>query len=137
MKMSLSRARLSKYKLKKIVKHFCTDIDATRTALLTDINRNTINRYFNIFRQAIFLDRTNDLHTITGEAELDESYFGATRVRGSHHKRKRGRGTSKQPVFGIFERNGTVYTEIVPDCSKNTLQSLILGRIEKESGGQY
>ncbi len=38
---------------------------------------------------------------------------------GFHGKLKRGRGTLKQPVFGIFERNGRVYsTEIVPDCKR-------------------
>jgi len=133
MKVSLSRARLSKYKLKKILKCFCVDVDATRTAHLTGINRNTVNRYYLWFRRLVFFKRTNDLHRITGAAELDESYFGASRLRGNHRKRKRGRGTLKQPVFGIFERDGTVYTEIVPDCSKKTLQSLILGRIAPEA----
>ena len=46
---------------------------------------------------------------------------------------KRGRGTIKQPVFGIFERNGKVYTEIIPDCKKKTLQAIILGKIKPES----
>jgi hypothetical protein len=32
----------------------CEDIDATKTSKLLSINRNTINRYFNIFRLAIF-----------------------------------------------------------------------------------
>ena len=44
-----------------------------------------------------------------------------------------GRGTLKQPVFGIFERNGRVYTEIVPDCKKTTLQQVILGKVALES----
>ena len=45
---------------------------------------------------------------------VDESYFGAKRIKG-----KRGRGAgSKTPVFGILERGGKVYTEIIPDCAK-------------------
>jgi transposase len=39
----------------------------------------------------------------------------------------------KQPVFGIFERDGEVYTEIVPDCSSKTLQRLIRGHVSMES----
>ena len=36
-----------------------------------------------------------------GEIEIDESYFGAKRVRG-----KRGRGAGKKtPVFGMLKRN--------------------------------
>jgi transposase-like protein len=46
-------------------------------------------------------------------------------------KGKRGRGAyGKTTVFGIFERDGQVYTEIVPDCSKATLQGIIRGRVD-------
>lgn len=33
---------------------------------------------------------------------------------GVHGKLKQGRGTLKQLVFGIFEKDGQLYTEIVP-----------------------
>ena len=39
----------------------------------------------------------------------------------------------KQPVFGVFERDGRVYTEIVPDCKRLTLQAVILGKVSIES----
>ena len=35
----------------------------------------------------------------------------------------------KTIVFGIFKRNGHVYTEIVPDCSKATIQAVIRGKV--------
>ena len=61
-----------------------------------------------------------------GTVEIDESFFGARRVKG-----RRGRGAcGKTIVFGIFERQGQVYTEIVPDCSKPTLQSIIRGWVD-------
>ena len=61
-----------------------------------------------------------------GVVEVDESFFGARRVKG-----RRGRGAyGKTVVFGIFERQGHVYTEIVPDCSKPTLQGIIRGRVD-------
>ncbi len=64
-----------------------------------------------------------------GEVEVDESYFGPRRVRG-----KRGRGAgNKTPVFGLLKRQGKVYTEIVPDCRKATLQAIIRGRVALES----
>lgn len=45
-----------------------------------------------------------------------------------------GRGArGKTIVFGLFKRNGRVYTEIVPDCSKRTLQGIIRGGVELES----
>jgi transposase-like protein len=66
-----------------------------------------------------------------GEVEIDESYFGPRRIKGK--STKRGRGTHKQPVFGIYERNGRVYTEIIPDCERKTLRAIITGRIDLES----
>jgi transposase-like protein len=122
--------KISIYKLKKVIKHFCVDIEASKTAELTNINRNTINRFYNIFRKLIFEIQTNELQRLTGEVEMDESYFGSSRVKGYHGKLKRGRGTLKQPVFGIFERNGRVYTEIVPDCKRPTLRKVILGKVD-------
>lgn len=88
---------------------------------------------FGIFRQEIYKYQTNQKRLLYGEIELDESYFGAKRQRGFHGKLKRGRGTLKQPVFGIFERDGQVYTEIVPDCTKATLQAVILGKVDIQS----
>ena len=42
-----------------------------------------------------------------------------------------GRGAyGKTVVFGIFERQGHVYTEIVPDCSTPTLHGIIRGRVD-------
>jgi len=63
--------------------------------------------------------------------EIDESYFGPRRIKG--RSTKRGRGIHKQPVFGIYERNGRVYTEIILDCERKTLRAIITGRIDLES----
>ena len=58
---------------------FCEDLDATKTSKILQINRNTINRYFNIFREIIFYQET-------GEFELDErSYFRTKRIRGKNY----------------------------------------------------
>jgi transposase len=126
-------SKISNYQLKKIIKHFCVDIDATRTSKLIGLNRETINRYFLLFREAIYQNQKEISEKLFGKVEFDESYFGAKRVRGYHGKLKRGRGTTKQPVFGIFQRDGKVYTEIVPDCKKATLQAIIKGKVEAKT----
>jgi len=36
-------------------------------------------------------------------------------------------------VFGLYKRHGKVYAEIVPDCSKSTLQGIIRGRVTLDS----
>ena len=86
------------------------------------VNRNTVNRYFNLIRQKIFEESLKETEKEVGTFELDESYFGAKRVRG-----KRGRGAAgKTPVFGLLKRGEKVFTQIVPNCSKEALMPIRL-----------
>ncbi|MCU7573159.1 IS1595-like element ISRan1 family transposase, partial [Riemerella anatipestifer] len=125
----MNRSKISDYKIKKIIKCFCSDIDATKTAEILEFNRNTINRYFRIFREVIFEKQQADLSLFFGEVELDEAYFGARRLRGINMPQKLGRGIWKQPVFGVFEREGRVYTELIPNAKSETLRKVIRGKV--------
>ena len=111
---------------------FYSDIDATKTAEIIGLNRNTLNRYFTIFREAILKKQLSDKKKFFGEIELDEAYFGSKRLRGINMPQKRGRGTWKQAVFGVFERDGRVYTELIPNAKSATLRKVILGKISLE-----
>lgn len=123
------RWRLSKYRVKKILRHFCEDIPASKTASLLGYNRHTIERYFNIFREHILEYSHQEITKFSGEVELDESYFGARRVRG-----KRGRGAAgKTPVFGVLKRSGKVYLTVVKSCSREELLTIIKGQILEQS----
>jgi transposase-like protein len=65
----------------------------------------------------------------SGEVECDESYFDSR-----HRKGKRGRGAeNKHIVFGIYKRNGKVYTEIVKNVKAKTLQAIIRGKVNFEA----
>ena len=114
--------------------HFIVDVEATKTAELIAINRRTVDDYYGLFRHLILAHQCKVFTKLSGVLEFDESYFGARRIRGHHVKLKRGRGTRKQPVFGIYERGGRVYTQIVPNCSGNTLQAIIEHVVEINSG---
>jgi len=47
---------------------------------------------------------------------------------------RRGRGAGgKTIVFGLLKRDDQVYTEIVPNASKATLQAIIRGKASLES----
>ncbi len=47
---------------------------------------------------------------------------------------KKGRGSGgKTIVFGVLERHGKVYTEIVPDAAKKQLQAAIRGKASLNS----
>ena len=116
------RSRVSEAKFREVLRYFSADLTALQTAQLSGLNRNTINRIYRGARERIFT-ACEAQRPMFGIVEVDESFFGARRVKG-----KRGRGAyGKTVVFGIFERDGQVYTEIVPDCSKLTLQGIIRG----------
>ena len=116
---------LSDYKIKKIMRFFCEDITASKTATLLELNRNTINRYFALFRRTIALSALDESSLFSGEIECDEAYFGAKRGRG-----KRGRGAAgKIPVFGVLKRGGQVYVQGVHRCSKAELLPILQGKI--------
>ena len=118
-------SRISEAKFRYLLRLFALDLTASDTARLTGLSVRSVN--------ALYLRLRRRLHTwcpvpaeLDGAVELDESYFGPRRVRG-----KRGRGAGgKTIVFGLFKRGGQVYTEIVPDCSKKTLQAIIRGKID-------
>ena len=68
-------SKLSNYKIKKILRCFTLDLTAVQTGKLLGFNRNTINRYYTIFRNAISeLAKEDRKEFLQGEIELDESY---------------------------------------------------------------
>lgn len=118
-------SKITERKFLRLLRHFALDLTASRTAQLTGLTRKSVNTIFLKIRERIAQECERASPFSSCEVEVDESYFGARRVRG-----KRGRGASgKTIVFGIFKRNGCVYTEIVPDCKKATLQAIIRGRV--------
>ena len=121
-------SHISESKFSDIVRCFALDVNALKIASLTKLNRNTVNRYLGLMRERI-VELCEQASPFQGEVEVDESYFGARRIKG-----KRGRGAAgKTPVFGILQRGGKVYTEIVPDARRKTLQDIIRGRVELET----
>jgi transposase len=119
------RSKISERKFRQIMRYFAMDFTASDVAQLTGLTRKTVTVIFLRIRVRIAAECERASPYSDCEVEVDESYFGARRVRG-----KRGRGASgKTIVFGIFKRNGCVYTEVVPDCRKRTLQAVIRGRV--------
>lgn len=122
-------ARISEAQFRDILKYFSVDIEASKIAQLTGLSRNTINRILKALRQRIAEGCEAESPFETGEVEIDESYFGARRVRG-----KRGRGAyGKTPVFGLIKRHGKVYTQVVKNCSAKELLPIIRNRVEPDS----
>lgn len=120
-----SCSKISEAKFRQLIRCFSLDLTATSTAELAGISVRSVNNIFLKVRRRIA--ESCELESpLQGSVEVDESYFGPHRVRG-----KRGRGAyGKTIVFGLLKRGDKVYTEIVPDCSKTTLQAIIRGHVD-------
>ncbi len=123
----MRKSRLSKYKQDRLIEYFVSGSTARTAAELVNVNKSTAAYYFHRLREIIALE-TQNRGVLSGEFEVDESYFGGTR------KGKRGRGAAgKVPVFGILKRGGKVYTQIIPDASGKTMIPIIEDRIMPDS----
>ena len=101
--------------------------------MLLRLNRNTVNRYYRIFRRLVAEHQAREFNLLSGVVEVEESYFGPNRLKGHLGPRRKGRAASKRPVFGIYERAGRVYTEIDPDCRKKKLRQIFRSRVDPAS----
>ena len=123
------RSRISEKKFRQIIKFFSVDLTASQIAFLSEISRPTINKILKQVRINIAEFCEQESIFKNGEVEIDESYFGAKRIRG-----KRGRGSyGKTVVFGIKQREGKVYTQVIKNCSKKILIPLINQRISRSA----
>jgi len=65
---------------------------------------------------------------LTGHVEVDETYIGGRRKGGKKHGIT-GRGAKKTIVFGILERDGELFTKVVPNASRKSLIPPILDQV--------
>ena len=120
------RSKLPAARFRQILRLFALDLTASDAARLSGVSVRSVNDIYLRLRERLARECERRRPFKGGEVEVDESYFGPRRVRG-----KRGRGAGgKAIVFGISKRDGRVYTEIVPDCSKKTLQAVIRGKVK-------
>lgn len=122
------RAKISEAKFRQLLRLFCMDLTATDAAQLSHLWVRSTNDIYQRLRVRIFELCLQD-SPFGGEIEADESYFGPKRVRG-----KRGRGAGgKTIVFGLLKRGDRVFTQVVSDAKKTTLQGIIRGKVDPNS----
>ena len=67
---------------------------------------------------------------LTGTVEADETYVGGKpRFRGT----RKGRGTSKTPVFAAVQRDGEIRRRVVADVTGHTLKTIIRELVDEKS----
>jgi len=102
----MQKSRLSTTKQHKLIEHFVAGTAAICAADLVIVNHKTTAYYYHRLREIIAYKLSQETDEfLSGEIEVDESYFGG------HRKGGRGRGAAgKVPVFGILKRGAKVFT---------------------------
>ena len=111
-----------------IVTGFYQQQPAYRLATDLGVDYQTITRVYQKLRLSVYHIAELEGTKLSGEIEMDESYFGGRR------KGKRGRGASgKSIVFGLLERDGRVYTRVVERVTADELLTVIRKKTRKGS----
>ena len=125
---------LSRAEWKRLLRWFLLGLSSAAISREAGLGREQVLRALTMVREAMVRDIPP---VFEGVVEIDETYLGgswrnkrkSTRIQGS----KRGRGTSKQAVFGILCRSGQVWAEVVPNVEANTLIPLLRKQVAKGS----
>lgn len=130
------KIKINSKTLKQVIAEFTLE-HSTDTIL----DRVNISKYKLLKILALLrIEITKDVPEVfDGIVEVDETYLGGQwknkrlSVKKRHKHSKKGRGTSKQPAFGILCRNGKVWAELVTGVEAEDLQPRIEKQVKKGS----
>lgn len=140
----LERKRLPLRLWYELVYGFSVGLSARRLQRVLHLSDyRTVYGTYRTIRHALVQESVRHRPKFSGTVEVDESYYGGAfknlrkdtrRAFRLHGLAKRGRGAKvrKQPVFGVFKRNGKVYLELIPDAKKEILETIIKRRVRKQ-----
>ena len=127
---------LSKYTVEKIIHWFVLEQSVAKIQEQTNVSQYHILKVLLALRKKMLLDVPPEFR---GEVEVDETYLGGQwknkklSQKAKLLKSKRGKGTTKQPVFGILCRDGKVWAELIDNTEADSLQPLIQRKVKKGS----
>ena len=122
--------------LKKIISEFVLEHSTNMILERVKITKYKLFKILTMIRLAM----TKDVPDVfEGTVEVDETYLGGqwkNKRLGIKRKSifsKKGKGTTKQPVFGILCRNGKVWAELIGKVEAKNLQPIIQKKVKKGS----
>lgn len=124
----INKLKVSYKKWLWIIKLFELEVPTYKISQQIKISYPTALKAVDIIRYSIISTSLDTKELLSGEIELDETYFGGKR------RGKRGRGSvNKVPVFGIFERKGKVKVEVVKDVSAKSILEMTIKTVRRGS----
>lgn len=114
--------RFTRQEWQEIIHLFLMEQSSNSIVEQTGFEKKRVLRVLLKIRMALAKDVPD---IFSGTVEVDETYLGGVwknkRKVVQDAGTKRGRGTSKQPVFGILCQNGLIWAEIVKRVDESTL----------------
>ena len=114
-------SKLSDYQIKKILRNFSLELTAVQTARQMNLNRHTVDRYYEYFRGKIAkyqdvsaMGTTGDLPPSTIVREPESLWTDLQRSPLDDH-----------PVIGLVKREGKVFVTLIPDISSKSLLPIV------------
>lgn len=135
-KPKLGGIHLTKIQWQRLLKWFLRCQSVNVVCEETGISKYKVLKSLKLIRQ---LMAKNIPEVFEGIVEVDETYLGGSwknkrkKIKATQPKSKRGRGTTKQPVFGILCRSGKVYAELVDNTQAKDLIPIITKRVRPGS----
>jgi transposase len=103
---------ISNYNLKKILLHFCIDIEASKTSILTGINRNTINAYYSQFRKLIAAYQADLIGQLPASHPLDKEIEAFLERIGPITTLPVRKQVGVHQVYGLIVHKERIYSEL-------------------------
>lgn len=123
----INQLRIAYEKWLCIIKFFEVELSTRKISQQVGLSYPTVLKAVTILRMALLASQGEE-GFFKGEIELDETYFGGRR------KGKRGRrAAGKVPVFGVYERNGTVRVEVVKSVTAESLLNMTIKKVRRGS----
>lgn len=136
-KPKIANFSLTKGEWKRLIFWFILGQPIREIEKQTKLSHYSVSLAVSLLRKAM----TKDVPGIfSGTVEVDETYLGGQkknktkkqllREKLSGRESKRGKGTTKQPVFGILTRQGKVFAKLVSDTEAEDLLPIITKKVK-------
>lgn len=130
------RAKINFRILRQIISEFILEHSTNTILTKVNVSKYKLLKTLTLLR----IEMTKDVPKVfEGIVEVDETYLGGQwknkrlSVKKRQKQSKKGRGTTKQPVFGILCRSGQVWAELIDSVEAKDLQPRIEKQVKKGS----
>jgi len=115
----IKNSKLANHQIGKLVDLFALEILASKAAKIIMVNRHSVDRIYTFIRQCIARECENNF-PLKDAFGIDNSRL-LPNMRASNQKHR-------LPVFGILKLNEKIFTRVVDDIDRETLQRMIRTR---------